>query len=160
MKGYCLLPLLVAACGSRQRPAVSNNASSAAVTTLPGPCVDAKRDAGDRLLAHFDMQPNARDGFLAGLAPSKQLDLDGDGTPDLIFATSPAATPWSVLYVVRGSCAHFVGEAAGTIVGTSSRSAGWLDLEARVEHDGEATGSAGSTRRTQLHFDGTGYRAR
>jgi hypothetical protein len=148
VKLHRLLLLSFAACGSSPAPAVSNAATPGAGTaaTLPGPCVDATRDASDRLVAHFHVRPEARSGFLQGLA-HQQMDLDGDGTLDAIFADSPTDTPWSVLYVVRDSCAHFVGEAAGTISSTGSRSGGWLDLVT-------------SENRAALHFDGTAYRTR
>jgi hypothetical protein len=100
----------------------------------------------ERLVAHFQVRPEARSGFLQGLA-YQELDLDGDGTHDAIFADSPTDTPWSLLYVVRGSCAHFVGEAAGTISSTGSRSGGWLDLVT-------------SEKKAALRFDGTAYRTR
>ena len=95
---------LVYGCGGAHPAPISGQASPAGVVTLPGPCVEAAADAGRRLAevtAPLGDAPFAHDD-----AP----DLDGDGTRDQMFSAGAGVTTNTALYVVRGRCAHFVGD--------------------------------------------------
>jgi hypothetical protein len=83
---------------------------------MPGACVDPASDA------------KTRGGGAATIA--SEPDLDGDGKPDKIFTVASAAlsNPFLV-YVMRGSCGHFVGDLkTGTLVAEKTKSHGLDDL--------------------------------
>lgn len=88
---------------------------------LHGACVDPKTDAAKQLAQVEN----------AGDAPQEQptADLDGDGTPDRVFTAGAAVISNGALYIMRGSCGHFVGDVGGVPKPRATKTAGLPDLE-------------------------------
>jgi hypothetical protein len=113
-----------------------------------GPCVDPHADAARRLSAGDD-----RDVWLQEL---ETLDLDRDGRRDLLVADwgrcgSGGCNPW-LIYVRKGSCAHYVGAAMGQeLKSLGTTHAGLLDV-AIESHAGYCPFSE-----YELRFDGRAY---
>lgn len=149
----CGLALVCGCGGSSPRTPISGHASSASVVAVPGPCVDAAADAGRRLAevtAPLGDVPLAHDD-----AP----DLDGDGTRDRMFSAGAGVTTNTALYVVRGTCAHFVGDVgqAPERSPTAARHHGLIDL--RIADTVACEGARCGCEPGELwfRFDGTAY---
>lgn len=95
-------------------------------------------------------------------APRREMDLDGDGTLDVLVPLPGARSPpdacpedvrWAI-YVVRGACGHLVGEIEGDPRQGSIMSRGLFDITAEIAP------SSGMEGRTSLRytFDGLSYR--
>lgn len=84
-------------------------APAAAKPTLPGACVDPLADATTRLKS----PDTESDPPSANPSP----DLDGDGLVDQVFTGGPISghNENGLVYVMRGTCGHFVGNVTTTI---------------------------------------------
>jgi hypothetical protein len=135
-------------------PATNSTATSIASATpadpnlrLPGACVDPEA----YLRRHY------KDRF--GVVGEIAVDIDGDGYPDRILAGSAVdITQDYFVFVIRGSCGHFVGllqTEAGGLQPTSNRTNGLFDLEGtRVCRRSCCPTSS----RFTFKFDGTAYK--
>lgn len=114
---------------------------------MPGRCVEPSADARSRL------GPDAE----GDLQIERSVDLDGDGAADPFvthasFCGTGGCT-WH-LYVVRGSCAHHVGELFGLLpIARTASHGGLAELEI-VMRDG--CGGMARTE-TRVRFEGTAY---
>jgi hypothetical protein len=128
---------------------VKKASAQAAAINLPGNCVDAKADATRRAKKHSHEAALLDDA----------VDLDGDGTRDLVFGVSAGGVNTSMLlYVARGSCAHFVGEVDGNgIRPAAATHAGLADLTVEDTSHCEGAPPPCVPKKTSLRFDGTTY---
>ena len=125
--------------------AASEDAAAAHAHTgplvIPGACVDPSGDAKGRI----------------GGAPtvSSEPDLDGDGKADKILAfASPNATTFAV-YVMRGTCGHFVGVLkSGTLVAEKAKSHGLAELHGNTPCKAKCNCT---TQDFTARFNGTSY---
>lgn len=145
---------LVGGCGGSARPTVpSGHGPAEPAVVLPGTCVDADADAARRLA-----DPTAALGD-APFAHPDAPDLDGDGTADRMFSAGAGVTTNTVLYVVRGRCAHFVGDVGQPPEPSTSgdRHHGLVDL--RVVDTSACEGARCGCEPGELwfSFDGTAY---
>jgi hypothetical protein len=129
VRKYVVLPFLLAACGAPSSPTPATpdpepgtGADPAiAAVVLPGDCVDPAADAAGRLAGVG----------LEGDVPfeSSSLDLDGDGTLDKVYVAGASVIEGGAVYVMRGTCGHFVGDVHGSAEKTGpDRHHGLADL--------------------------------
>lgn len=132
--------------------------AEAPASDLPGVCVDPIRDSKTRLDAADT--PTIFERFLGKKGEDMELsngpDLDGDGVRDWLVTTNGYCGSGGctyLLYVRRGSCGHFVGEASGRDVDLAGgTSHGLADITSSFH------GGCCEWEETRSHFDGTTYR--
>ncbi len=116
----------------------------------PGPCVDPGKDVARRMKLPFAVA--------TPIDPPPPVDFDGDGVADVIFSAGAVDISEHVfLYVMRGSCGHFVGYFFNhhkPSEATRESANGLLVLQ------GRRASRTGAARReaTLYRFDGTAYR--
>lgn len=159
MRQAILAISFVAACGSSPKTSTVNNAGTGepATWTPTTPCVDTNKDAASRIATHLSMSPDVAESATRGLRPSASPDLDGDGAPDAIYAFAPEDVPYTLIYVMRGSCGHFVGDTTGQVAVGTTRTRGWADLAVTDASAQEAAGLSAPVKHTTLTFDGAAY---
>lgn len=144
---------LAAACGGAPAPARTeppdpdppSDPGPPAALSLAEPCIDAAADADSHFESDYALVPY-----------EEPLDLDGDDVDDLALTALEAGGSGGAayrLYVVRGSCARFVGELVSMGIGVrhGSGHAGLADLDLLTQ--------AGSCDQSEMvaRFDGQRY---
>lgn len=145
------LVLVLLGCGGNAPVPTANTARPVAVVALPGACVDPKADAKPRL-ASMGIDPGVGDFELHPLE-----DLDGDNLTDTEVFYGLGIEEHAMLYVMRGSCGHFVGDAMGPVRIAQTRTKGMLDLVVSESVNCEGSRCGCELGSSLLQFDGTAY---
>jgi hypothetical protein len=132
---------------------MSNTAPGAPAWSPSTPCVDTRADAAHRFTTEYSMTTPLRSDELVATATP---DIDGDATPDAIYAFTPAEVPHTLVYVTRGTCGHLVAQAKGRV--ELQGAAAWPNLIVTDEGPAEAQGPETPPKISMLHWDGTAYR--
>jgi hypothetical protein len=140
--------------GSASAAVQPGAASVASALALPGACVDPQADARKRATAK-DLGADVVDAMVQSPAP----DLDGDGTPDVLFGLGLGTTEALLLYVTRGQCARYVGEVnVASITALPTKTSGLRDLTGEDSSHCEGSMARCTPKKRTYHFDGTAYR--
>lgn len=118
---------------------------------LPGACVEPMADATSRLGA-MGIDPGA-----GTFEVSPLEDLDGDSLTDTKVFFGLGIEEHSLLYVKRGPCGHFVGDATGAVRIEQTRTKGLRDLVVAESADCEGSRCGCEPGSAVLVFDGTAY---
>jgi len=127
---------------------------------LPGHCVNPDEDFAARLRARLgSSEQEILEAHEYG-DMDHPGDYDGDGTPDRVIVAGLAASSYGLVYIMRGSCGHFVGDlgAAAEQVHNAPWHHGLVDL--RISESAACEGATGCTCVPGEHwyrFDGTVY---
>jgi hypothetical protein len=154
--GACMVVVVAACGGSGTKPStVANSEGNGPAAWKPATeCVDARADAIKRFKEQY--KPTD-DGWFTDFKPSQTPDIDGDGTPDAVYSVAPATVPSYLVYVTRGTCAHLVASATGSLE-IKPTANGWPDLVFTNDSPAEAQGPGTPPIITTLKFDGVAYK--
>lgn len=152
MKRSLVLVLALGCGGKPVAPPPVGNAAAPPVA-LAGECVDPKADAKARM----ESGSTGTDTSMGNFEVTTIEDLDGDGAGDTKVFFGFSMFEKTSLYVMRGSCGIFVGDADGSLTVEATRTKGFRELHVSESVNCEGARCGCEPGGSYLVWDGTQY---